>query len=440
MTRATIVAHRFALFLSLCLVIGVPRTGRADEPEPTMPSLTSFLAAAERHAAANVEASAIVEQREREKEQAIFELLPSVSASVSYTHNQVESGLDLPTGENTTQRVIITPQDQLDATLRLDITLLDVRALYGIGAADARIAGSNYAAQSTSIDVSRAVTEAWYQRVAAEAIERAAGRALAAAQDNARVVRVRVDAELASELDEERAKAAVQRARQTLADAMRQKALASRRLKSLTGMDASGTAPELTVEVASGEGLASYAALASGTAVVRAAQEDVRAAEILETSTWLTLVPTIEGFLLERFSNAVGFGQSPAWAVGVSATWRFDPATVGAARTDAAATRVASARLARIVQTQQDAIDDARIEIDAQQMSVLAAREEEVAARKAASVARRRYEADRATQLDVITAERDALQAEVLRIQAETNLELARAILALAIRPAKAAP
>lgn len=62
----------------------------------------------------------------------------------------------------------------------------------------------------------------------------------------------------------------------------------------------------------------------------------------------------------------------------------------------------------------------------------------EATARQEAAVALVQYEANEASQLDVIVAERDALKAEVARVQADANLELARALLRLASAPAPA--
>lgn len=61
-----------------------------------------------------------------------------------------------------------------------------------------------------------------------------------------------------------------------------------------------------------------------------------------------------------------------------------------------------------------------------------ATRTEELAAERAAIIARDRFNAGLATQLDVLAADRDAFTAEVARIQAEADLHYARIHLRMA--------
>ncbi|MBK6517954.1 MAG: TolC family protein [Polyangiaceae bacterium] len=406
-----------------------------------LPPLAEFVAAARSKAPATLEAEAVLEQRKAEKEQAILSVLPVFTASASYTRNQYESAVDIPTGGGAVETVVVAPHDQLDAALRLDVFLLDARAFYRIGAADARIDSAALTSSATQREVERAVTLAYYQRVAAEAVERSAERAVTVADENKKVVQARREAEVASDLDLERASAAVDRAKQTLAEARLQRSLATRKLKSLSGKDATGTAPPLAADLGPGVPLSTLEGKEANQPLVKSAKEDVRAAEIQQTSSWLVLVPRVSAFAQERFSNATGFGGEVAtWSVGVVAEWRLDPAAIGAARTDAAVTRLAEARYAKLTQDAKDAIEDAWLEVAARREAALAARSEEVAAKKAASVAKSLYEVNKASQLDVILADRDVLSAEVARVQADANLELARANLRLVSEPAEGGP
>jgi outer membrane protein TolC len=407
--------------------------------EPSaLPPLDAFVRGGRSKALSMAEARAIVEQREVEHEQAILTLLPSFTATASYTRNQYESTVDIPTGPTTTDRIVVTPQDQLDATFRVDVTFLDARGIRRAGAADVRVDAARLQLGGADLDTERAVTRAYWERVAAEAVERAALGAMATAEANVKMVAARHDVDLASDLDLERAKAAVDRSKQTLAEARLSRGLATRKLKSLTGIDASASAPEIAADVSSPAPLGTYAGRESGSALVRASAEEVRAAEIVAESSWLVLVPRLTGSFSERFTNASGFGESPLWALSLIAEWRVDPALIGAARTEAAVARVAAARHARTVQDAGDAIQDAWLEVEARKEAALAARSEAAAAKRGAAVARAQYEANKASQLDVIVAERDALQAEVARVQADANLELSRAFLRLAAAPAPA--
>lgn len=416
----------------------------AELPAPgtaALPSLASFVAAARSKAPATLEAEAVLEQRKAEKEQALISLLPIFTASGAYTRNQYESTVEIPTGATTSETVVVAPHDQLDAALRLDVALLDARSFYRIGAAAARIDSAELTASATQLEVERAVTLAYYQRVAAEAVERSAERAVQVAEENKKVVQARRDVEVASDLDLERANAAIDRAKQTLVEARLSRSLASRKLKSLSGLDASGQAPALSADLGVQTPLGALEGKELSQPLVRSAKADIEAARIAETASWLVLVPRVTAFAQERFSNATGFsGELATWSVGLLAEWRLDPGAIGAARTDAAVTRVAEARLVKLTQEARDAIEDAWLEVEARRGAAVAARSEEVAAKKAAGVARSLYEVNKASQLDVIVADRDVLQAEVARVQADANLELARANLRLLSQSADPTP
>ena len=105
---------------------------------------------------------------------------------------------------------------------------------------------------------------------------------------------------------------------------------------------------------------------------------------------------------------------------------------------------VASSRVARI-QAERRQLEAERARIDAASTiesafdnvvslvaRVEATRNEEVAAQRAATIARDRFSAGLATQLDVLAADRDAFTAEVARIQAEADLHYARIHLRMA--------
>lgn len=430
---------RLALLLAVFLIVGstTHAAGAVEPPErgverTAMPSLAAFLRAAKSKARSGVEARAVVEEREREREQSILAFVPSLRASAGYRRNQYESAIDLPEGTGT-RHVVITPRDQLDASVHVDVTLIDPTTIANYAQADARYESAKASEDATSIDVERAVHQAYWQCVAADAVRGAAERALDVAKENEKVVTVRREADLASDLDVARASAAVDRAVQTLAEARLNRALAARKLRSLTGLDASGDAPPFPTDLDPVAGLETYRSRASGVATVRVATADSRAAAISVTQAWTPLVPRIVGFFEERLTNATGFsGEVASYAFGLTAEWRLDPQQIGAVRTQTAAQRLADVRRESRLRDAEDAIEDAWLEVDSRREAARAARSEEAAAKKAAEVARSLYLANKATQVDVIVADRDLLQAEVNRIQADANLELARTTLRLA--------
>ena len=411
-----------------------PAEAAKDEALPTMPTLADFVTAGAAHAAANLEAEAIIGQREREHEQAILGLLPVLSANAAYTRNQTEASVSIPDATGQVTSIVITPQNQLDFTVRLDATLVDVGAFYGIGSASLRVESAQLSKQATELDVEREVTQAYWQRVAAEAVVRSAERSIAVAIENRRVVAVRKEADLASELDLDRADSAIARAKQTLADATLSKSLAARKLRTLTGLAADGAAPTFEAKLEPAAPLQSLEDRAANTPSVLLAAKNVESAEASETVSWLGLVPRISASAQERFTNAAGFGPSPVYSIALQAEWRLDPAVIGRSRTEGATLKVAQASHARAVSAANAAIEDAWLEVESRTEAVRSARSEALTATRAAANAKLLYQANKASQLEVITADRDALAAEVNRIQAEANLELSRALLLLAQR------
>lgn len=401
----------------------------AAPPGPVaLPSLEAFLAAAATHAPSIRVSEAIVDQREREHDHAVLGLLPVLRASASYTRNQYEASTAIPQADGSVVKVTITPEDQLVAEIRVDVTLLDAPAIRRIGAADSQREQARLDVADATLAARRDVLRAYYARVAAESVERAAERALEAARANAKVIATRLDAELATELDALRADAEVDRRIQDVGAAHRQVLLAGRKLESLTGLAPVGVAPELTPDLTPLGDVTPSRARVADLPAVRSADAGVDVAGANATSSWLVLVPRINGFASERFTNATGFGQSPAWAVGLSAEWALDPAAIGRGRVDSAGVKVAEARRDEVLVTAMDAFRDAEADVETLRLDALAARTEEATSKRAAQIAVAEWQAGKATPLDVLLANRDAFQAEVTRVQADANLELARAL------------
>jgi outer membrane protein TolC len=134
----------------------------------------------------------------------------------------------------------------------------------------------------------------------------------------------------------------------------------------------------------------------------------------------------------ERATNAVGFGQSPYYAIEVLATWQLlDVSSFQASRAQQAAAEVSSVRFDQARATAAQTLFDDWQQVRTQIEKSRAARSSLDASRLALSVAREKYASGKATQLDVVQAERDAFSAEVTEIQAEADLASARASLRL---------
>jgi outer membrane protein TolC len=301
-----------------------------------------------------------------------------------------------------------------------------------VGSAGATAEAARVRAQATGLDVEKSVARSYLQVVANEATLAAAQRALGTAEESRAIVGTRRTAGSATDLDVERARAEVERARQVVASAEQATAVSRRSLETLTGLTpGAGTVP-LPDDVLGDE--PDLSSLEPGTArlpAVRAAALESRAADRSTRAVWAALAPTAAASATERLTNAPGFGHSASWLLAVSATWTVDPASYFAAKAQSAARAAAEVRERRAEQQAKDDLHSDWQTVRADVAKLRAARAEAEASLRAAKLARERYQAGAATQLDVQQAERDAFNSEVARIGAQADLAYARAAVRL---------
>jgi outer membrane protein TolC len=400
---------------------------RALEPFET------FVAGAERSAFDLREAALLVEQRDLESSQAWYGLSPALSASGRYTRNQYEAKARIPTGPDTPPRTaVILPKDQAEVTLQASVPLIDVTRWRRISAAERASDAAHESRDATRLLVRRALAQQYYAVVAAEALVQASERAFTAAEKNLQLIQARLSAGVAAELDVRRAEAEVQRNRQILADAVYQVALARRALETLSGRTPSAGAPRLNADLAAEAPLAAWLRpSARDLPEVRALASQSKSALAAADAQRAQLLPALEANASERFTNAPGFGKSPAYAVGVSASLRFDLASVAGARALDKAAQLGALRAERAEREAKDRIHDAWFEVVRQLEKSRAARAQCEAARLATRIAHDRHAAGSASFLDVVLAERDELSADASLIRADADLCRARADLRL---------
>lgn len=420
LTRRTLRAAALALPL-----LAVARPAGALQP------VDEFVTSAKGRNFDNREAQATAEQRGQEARQAWARVGPTFVARASYTRNQREAVI--PAGQFQPAAITITPYDQLDASFSLNLPLVDVGSWQRVGAAGATADAARARAQATGQDVEKGVVRTYFQVVASEATLAAAQRALATAQESQGIVGTRREAGTASDLDVERSRAEVERARQVVASAEQARAVSRRSLQSLTGLSPSeGTVPLPEDGLSQEPELAALEPAVGKLPAVRAAALDTRAADKTADAAWATLAPTVAGNLTERLTNATGFaGYASSWTLSVTATWTIDPSNYFAAKAQSSARAVADVREKRVEQQAKDDLHAAWQEVRAGLAKVRAARAEAEASARAAKLARERWQAGAATQLDVQQAERDAFSSEVARIQAHADLAYARAAVRL---------
>lgn len=373
------------------------------------------------------EAEAVGKQRDEELSASTFKLAPVLIGTAGYTRNQYEVKTTIP-GRGT---ATITPKDQLDATIRAELPLIDVGAWQRRSAASAARDAQAARVGQVQNDTAKEVARLYHQVLALEAMSRAAGRSLKAAEENAKVIGERQTAGLATDLDKKRAASEVEIRKQTVAETDNQLVIARRNLRTATGLAPSdgGELPE--DDLHDEAPLAGWEDKARDVPSVRVATLDAVAAGKTADATAAGLYPSVLAFGQDRFTNATGFGKSPVWALGLQATIRLDLSTWSTAKAAGAAHEVAKVREERAQTLARDQIFAAWQTVKAQIAKSRAARAQADAAHEAARLAKERLGAGTATTLDLLLAERDALSADASRIQADADLAYARVALRL---------
>jgi outer membrane protein TolC len=384
------------------------------------------------------EARANADQRLQEARAAWARVGPTFTAKATYTRNQRATTLCLPSGLGQPMcppqtPVTITPIDQADGLFSLNLPIIDVASWQRVGSAGATADAARVRADATGVDVEKSVVRAYLSVVANEATLDAAQRALATARESQAIVGTRRTSGSASDLDVERARAEVERAKQVVASAEEARAVSRRSLETLTGITPSdGSVPIPENSLGEEPDLGSLEHDVAKLPAVRAAALDTRAAEKTESAAWWSAAaPTVSANATERLTNAVGFGQPANWALAVSATWTLDPSTYFTAKAQSSARAAAEVRQRRAEKQARDALHGSWQDVRAGVARARAARAEADASARAAKLARDRYQAGAATQLDVQQAERDWFNSEVARIGAEADLAYARAAVRL---------
>lgn len=389
-----------------------------------------FLDAAEQ---GNVDRKITVEQRNRaaaEFRQAWTALLPSLSASGAWTHNQYKAEITL--NPITGEKVVIIPQDQFDAALRFDLPLIDTGRWFRAMSADLSAQSATLREQVTADLVRRQVVAGYYGYAAALAVRESAKKSAGVAQAQLKLMEIRASAGTVTELEVLRSKAEVARTRQLIADSDALVATTRRALRTMTGLEPPEVVPQPVDDTRPVAPLEELEARVEQLPAVQAADKDREAVGKVALSAKLALVPIVGAQFTQRFTNATGFaGQAASYTAGVNLTWRLDvPTFMGWQAQDAnEQAAVLGAERARLVARDQVNSDWQRL--TSALIKIEAARSQVEAAQRAAQAARDRFAVGAATQLDVIQAERDVFGAEVSQIQARTELATARASLQL---------
>lgn len=407
----------------------------APRPAAALQPLGEFLGAAQQHNVDRREAVVTAEQRRHRLDQARWDLTPTLAVTGSYARNQYEVKVTIP-GSDPASPVtrIITPYDQLDAQISLTQPLVEVGAWLQVSAAKADLVAGEARLAATEQSVQLAVAQAYFQLIAADAVLRSARAAQQAARDNLDLFDRRAGAGVASELDRKRAEVELERVRKTIADAEYGLAVARQRLNSLTGLPPDDGPVDLEVTLGEEAPLASWTGDdLSAVPSVRAAAAETAAARASYAAAKGVLYPSLSASANQRFTNATGFlGRYAIASATLNLSWRFDLAAIPQLRAQKSQTALAEVRADRARQAAYDQVHQSWHQVRAALTKARAARVERETSTLALGLARERYAAGAGLYLEVTQAERDALAAEISRIQADADLALARVSLRIA--------
>ncbi len=391
--------------------------------------LSDFLHSAER---ANFDARTSVQSRARAQAEfasAWGALVPSLTASGGWTHNQYDAVINLGSSGS----VVIIPKDQFDATLKAEVPLINPAGWLRTSAGASAAQAADRREAATREQVHRQVVTAFYGYLGARAVLESAERSRQLASAQAEVTQARTQAGVANELDLMRARAEIERTQQLVADAESLVATGARTLETVSGLTP-GEVPLLPLDsLQNAPPLEDLLARGVDTRpAVQAAEYEATTARRNSTAATLAVVPTVNAQFTQRFTNATGFqGQSALYNAGLTFNWRLDvPAVAGMRSLNASQeTTLISAERARREAADQLHADWQKTK--AAVKKVAAARAQVKAVTRASSLAHERNLAGVVTQLDVIQAERDLFTAELNDIQASAELASARALLAI---------
>ncbi|HEY4240102.1 MAG TPA: TolC family protein [Kofleriaceae bacterium] len=390
-------------------------------------------------------------------------LMPTVSGDARYTHNYKEVDFDVGAllnpftqlanivGANATPAqqtqitafnnsinaeingfpaIVITKEEELDASIQANVPLIVPSRWYGLSAAHRAHEAAEATFDSTEASVLVGVAQAYYAAAGTDELVTAREDGVKVATETFNDAKARVAADLANQVDVMRAETAVVRAQQDLAEAANAESAAYRALATLLGTHDTihvGDQPKTTYEDAAAvDTLVAGAREKRPELSAQRAQIDAANAQV-KADAW-RWSPNLSAFARANVGNYTGFsGDKYAWAVGVALDWDlYDGGVRDAERHKAEAQRLAAQqRLDLLGDTVADEVANARGTFDTKRKGVNAAFRSVQLARETLRLVRAQYDAGAAKQLDVLQAQDVLVGAEVALAQSHFDVALA---------------
>lgn len=412
--------------LLMVLLTSTTQDATADTPEVTLADLIRDARAHELSLAAS---NQDIEVSRAARDTRAGALWPRLEARFAYTRNQHDAVVTLPDGDST-QRITITPFDQLEASATLTVPILDLGLRRRLTAHDTRIGAQVEQQQARVRSIDERVATAFFQLYLAERHRQIATAEVELSVSRVHETAARKQAGFANPLAMENAHADLALAQRTLARADYEAGLARLDLAELTGHSAEHIklaefGPPSPVPHDVRDVLDTRPEVRAARSEARAHRQDAEAAR-------LDLVPTVEAFVSDRLSNAAGFGEVNNLSAGLSARFLLDAPTLR--RRDEALANARAAELKAMVALRDAETHIRRLQLElAHKEAILEAARTEVTARDAASTeAALRHKEGLATRLDLTIAERDRHTAWLELARAEADLRLTHALLVIA--------
>jgi len=359
-------------------------------------------------------------------------LLPTLTANGGWTRNQYPATIELPTGATTTQRIVIIPLNQFEASFKAEVPVVDVAKWLRTASALSTASAAEARQQLSAEQVRRQVVTGFYLFAGTRSLVASTQKSLAVAGAQLEQQTARRSAGAATDLEVLRAQAEVERNKQLLADAEAQLANAQQALSTLTGLEPTDVPPIPPDDLHGEPSVAELDGQLGELPAVRSAELEVDAASQARSAAAFALLPTVNAQFTQRLTNATGFqNQYALWNAGLTFNWRVDALGVEGIRLADAATQTAALMVEKSRTQARDQLRSDGHRVKAAITKVAAARAQVDAAQRAAALASERNGAGVATQLDVIQSDRDVFAAEVSDIQARLDLASARASLRL---------
>jgi outer membrane protein TolC len=327
----------------------------------------------------------------------------------------------------------IQPRNQGYGSASVSVPLVDLAGWARYSAARSTAKAAQERTRATRLTIEDRVAYAYFQLVGASSLSRARTRSLATSEQNLELARTRRAAGTATALDVARAEAEVESVRQKLADANLTAALARRTLRTLTGVEAGGDDGELSDDLHAEPPLGWWEERGRMAPSIAVAVAERTSAEAEARAARLAFVPTLTADASQTLASSGGLtGQTSYYALSANLKWNLGFDTLARKRARSAAAQASRIGEEAAKAAVRDDLHEEWQNVDTGLVKSQSARAQAASATIAAEVARDRYAAGVSTQLELVQAERDLLDAEAARVQADANLAYSRVALRLA--------